>query len=487
MAIRSGSPGLKYPLPANTIAQQSAAAASAGGSASASAYGANRSYAANKMRVQADLANSAAERDFRARSQMEEQGFRARENFYDREHQAGAQIQGQEFRANQEELDRNFRAYQQQSGQNFQLNRDKAEMDFTRERDQAQFDRGKEGFEREVDAGIEADIRTGKLELPPEAQNELNKIEAGRVEAQKLDPAGQADYERQAQERTRKLIRTARPPKGPTATDAANQGTTFYDPATGKFESQMGPGRTPGRVGKDGQFQPIVDNSAQNEQQQKRREEIEKWARDKIGQPNPAKPGEFFTAEDAAKMVEDYEKNFGGQQPAPAGQQPAPEQPPPVPPPAPQNPLDVPPLPPSARGPVVLPERPGSGLGSTLRPRPGVQVLPEALPGSPGYQPQPGPQTLPQTPGAGAGIAPVPLAGANGLGSQFVPPGQKPVDLNAPPPPGPGPGTAGMGSSVQSRSGSYGEPPQGFPAGSKAIDFNTYLLPDGRIVREKGK
>lgn len=382
MAIRSGSPGLKYPLPANTIAQQSAAAASAGGSASASAYGANRSYAANKMRVQADLANSAAERDFRARSQMEEQGFRARENFYDREHQAGAQLQSQEFRAQQEELDRNFRAYQQQAGQNFQLNRDKAEMDFTRERDQAQFDREQAAFETQRDAGIEEGIRTGKLELTPEAQNELNKIEAGRVEAQKLDPAGQADYERQAQERTRKILRTARPPRGPTPDQAWNQNTVHVDaqgraypePIEGKttpYDAQTGKPRIeqPDTSKQDAEVQRWTDKKAEDLMELTDADGKPKYTPDQAFAEARKQADVWFKARNPAPA---------GQQPAPAGQQPAPEQPPPVPPPVPQNPLDVPPL----------PQTPNSGAG----------IAPRQLGGAGPYNTWAGPQQLDQMP-----------------------------------------------------------------------------------------
>lgn len=103
MAIRSGSGGLKYPLPIDPSAQQSIAAASAGGSAASSAYGANRSFAANKMRVQADLANSAADRSYRAMAQMEGQRFDAEQAYYDRENRKGAQLEAQRFDAERQD------------------------------------------------------------------------------------------------------------------------------------------------------------------------------------------------------------------------------------------------------------------------------------------------------------------------------------------------------------------------------------------------
>lgn len=103
MAIRSGSGGLKYPLP-NQQVQQAAASASAGGSASSAAYGANRRYAGQKMQIQASLANSAAERQFRAMSQLEGQQF-----------QAQSQLAAQDFRAGESQLDRDAYAERQQA------------------------------------------------------------------------------------------------------------------------------------------------------------------------------------------------------------------------------------------------------------------------------------------------------------------------------------------------------------------------------------
>lgn len=269
MAIRSGTGGLKYPLPSmyQLGVQQSAAAASSGGSASSSAYGANRSFAANKMRVQADLANSAAERDFRARSQLEGQSFRAQQEFYDREHQKGAQLEGQRFRANESQLDR----------------------DFTTQRDQVLFEQDQVAFERKRDAEIEMNIQSGNLQLPPDAQAEMDKLEAGRRDAPKIvdSPEQQAEFDRQYEARKRQILRTARPPQGPSPTERANQGRTFYNPATGGFSETMQPGSIPGRLNESGEFQPTIDttesdkrqaeeNRRQQEAEQKRREDQQK-------------------------------------------------------------------------------------------------------------------------------------------------------------------------------------------------------------------
>ena len=87
MPLRLGSAGLKYPLPnkAETQARQNAAAASAGGSASASAYSANRRYAGLKKELRYKSLEAGLDR-----------GFKAQQSFFDREHQKGSQLSRQE-------------------------------------------------------------------------------------------------------------------------------------------------------------------------------------------------------------------------------------------------------------------------------------------------------------------------------------------------------------------------------------------------------
>lgn len=89
MAIRAGSGGLKYRLPsqADNNARQSAASASAGGSASASAFGANRRYALGKRQLAHDTLQSGLDRR-----------FRAQQAYIDRENQMGSQLAAQEHR-----------------------------------------------------------------------------------------------------------------------------------------------------------------------------------------------------------------------------------------------------------------------------------------------------------------------------------------------------------------------------------------------------
>jgi hypothetical protein len=459
MALRLGTGGLKYPIPVAPDAQQSIAAASAGGSASASAYGANRSFAANKMRVQADLANSAAERDFRARSQMEEQGFRARENFYDREHQAGAQLQGQEFRANQEELDRNFAAYQRMAGENFQANQSNLDRDFERERDRAQFDR-EDAAIAEQDAQQQANIDAGIAELSPQGQKQMDAIASARAKMageQQWTPEQREEADQKWKDQERRIRRTAGKPRGPDATERANSSQTFFDPQTGKYEKEMGPGRIPGSVGQNGEFKPTVEAPDTSKEDQRRQSWIDKRADDLMKQENDdGKP--VYSPEDAARMaMQDWDKRQKGFQPGAGpggtwqGPPAAPGQTAPPPAPAPGQPGSQPAPAPGqpATHPTTAQDAPVSrevwianrkrayvergmseeeatrkatedraawrGRGADplpgQTPAPGQQAPSVPLPGKP-VGPTPTPQTLPLNPATASSAGPVPLGGS---------------------------------------------------------------------------
>lgn len=370
MAIRSGTGGLKYPLPAAPDAQQSIAAASSGGSAAASAFGANRAFAANKMRVQADLANSAADRNYRAQAQIAGQNFEAQQNYYDRENRKGAQLEAQRFDAERQEAMFGQQKELQQAGQQFSASQAELERGFTTERDKARFEQDQAAYERDVDADVQARIRSGELELSPEAQMRLQKIEADRaaLAAQNnLTPEQKAEFEAKAQQQERELIRTARAPRTPTASEQANSRQTFYDPQTGKYETEMQPGRIPGSVGKDGQFQPTVDNSKQQQDQQKQTEDLYKDAQTIAGETN-AEGAPVYKDFDAA-LEEARRRRASAGLPVPGQQQPgAPstgQQPPPNQPPAPQ------------------PTGPSSaGMGDSVRQRSGSDI-----PGAAGITP----------------------------------------------------------------------------------------------------
>lgn len=342
MAIRSGTGGLKYPLP-NNQQQAAIAAASAGGSASASAYGANRQYAGTKMRVQADILNSERDRQFRAQSQLQEQGFRAEQAYFDREHQKGAQLEGQAFRSGESQLDRQLSTQQhdarlqqqremQWQDQYFREEQNRLDRDFTTERDKARFQQDQAAFEGKVDAGIEEDIRAGKLELTPEQQAELQKLEEGKAKAKDLDPAQQAEFQSQYEAKRRQILRSARPAAGPSATAVATKRTTYYDPQTGTFADQMGPGRVPGTVNEKGAFEPIAAGPDTSKQDAERQRWVDKKADallkhgDETGKP--LTPDQAF-----AKARQESEAYFRARNPQPQPvpgqpQSPAPGQPP---------------------------------------------------------------------------------------------------------------------------------------------------------------
>jgi hypothetical protein len=480
MAIRSGTGGLKYPLPSQYQigAQMSAAAASSGGSAAASTFGANRSFAANKMRVQADLANSAAERQFRAMSQMEEQGFRAQQEFYDREHSKGSQLEAQGFRAQESQLDR----------------------DFTTQRDTANFERETAEYERRIDAQAEADIRSGKRVLSPKAQEQLRQLEDAESDAKGMDAQQQADWAAQKAAKRRQIIRGATEPVGPTADEEFNKGTIYLDndpqsPTYGKAFPDPGPpgsNRVAGR-GSDKGFVPSVDTSAQDKQQQeqqkkqqeadqKLKEDIYKAAQERV------KDAKGLNVETTYDFQQAYDEELKERRMAGA---PTPEQ-------APAAPGGIPwqgPLQPGQQAPGQSPAAPQTGTAQTAQPsavpprqygptdyqpwagsgNPGaprqppivdvtlgsgnvfnpnapqqqlpVSRQPDVLPANPGYQAPTGPatKTLPQTPDSGKGIVATPVGGQ-----------QAPV-------------------------------PSGFPAGTQTIAPDVYLHPDGRIFRRTGK
>jgi hypothetical protein len=396
MAIRSGTGGLKYPLPANTDIQASIAAASSGGSAAASSYGANRQFAANKMRVQADLANSAAERQFRAMSQLEGQQFRAQQEFYDREHQKGAQLQSQEFRAGEAELDRNFAAYQRMQGQAYQSNQAQLDRDFTTQRDQAQFDRGQTAQQQQIadqDAQIEAEIQAGTRELTPQAQQQIDTIAADRAKMAgdpQFTDAQREEAEKEFQQRERRIRRTAGAPRGPNSTQGFNAGTTYVDEETG--QAYPTPDAVPGKklVPYSAQDRkPLVeppDTSKQDAANEKQNAALETRARalmketvdDDTGEPTLT-PSQAMNAAIEEQKQFDMERNRGAHPPM---------------------------LPPAAPG-TQQPGQPAPGQVPPP-PAPGQTAPPTPLPGKP-VGPTPTPTPLPQQPNAPA-QAPVPLA-----------------------------------------------------------------------------
>lgn len=308
MAIRSGTGSLKYPLlnQAQIVAQQSAAAASAGGSASASAYGANRAFAANKMRVQADLANSAAERQYNAYQQDQNRGF---QNYQQEENRNFTAIQNQnQINAYADRQQAGFdQAKELQQGyQQFTAGQEQKSQDFQSGRDQTQFDQNT--------AAIEAQIQAGRMQLNPAAQDKLNKLEADRATIESdgtFTNAQVNEFMQQYRIKKAGVVSTATPTATPA--DMANSGTTYRDdnpdsPTFGKHFSDMAPGRTPGTLGDKG-FTPNIDNSKQQENAAKSEQQTAESLRkeqdaidgltDKFMQRTNPETGKFFTPDEA--------------------------------------------------------------------------------------------------------------------------------------------------------------------------------------------
>ena len=212
MAIRAGSGGLKYAPPnqAEITARQSAAAASAGGSASASAYGANRRYAGLKKSLQHDAQQSYLDRGFKAQQSGLDRGFRAQQDQNSMRFRADAQLEGQKFSAGQQTL------------------REKAATTAADVRN----DRSQLDFDRDIDAGIEDDIRSGKLERPKELKDLDSGYAASKTDPKWEDPQWRADIEDQYKARRRKLLRGARRSEAPTRDDILRKALgPDYDPS----------------------------------------------------------------------------------------------------------------------------------------------------------------------------------------------------------------------------------------------------------------
>jgi hypothetical protein len=461
MAIRSGSGGLKYPLPnqAQLVAQQSAAAASAGGSAAASTFGANRAFAANKMRVQADLANSAADRQYRAMAQLEGQNFEAQQNFYDRENRKGAQLEAQRFDAERQDKLFGQQTQMQQAGQQFNREMQWQDQYYQTERDRQGFERDQTVRQQQIDeqdAQIEEDINAGMLELTPAAQRRLLELEAADAEAA-IDPTMSdeqyKDFQRQQQEQIRRIRRTAGKPKGPRGAAAFNQDTVLVDEATGTAydnadEAPPGAKLVPHNAQ---DRKPLVDNSAQQQDQQKQTEDLYKDAQKLYEEENES--GKVYPTFDAALEAARKNRAAAGL-PVPGQQQPG------------GQPAPAPELPPPDPGKGFFGNDPPRAADGTKIPTPPGQQ-PQVYNSAPGQQPPPVP-----LPGKPVGPTPTPQP----LPSSPTDPAQGPVPL---------------GDSARQRSGSdipgaAGITPDAFTKGWGSLPAGGVMYgPDGKLYTKK--
>lgn len=408
MAIKSGSPGLKYPITnyAQIAAQQSDAAAAAGGSASASAYGANRSFAANKMRVAADLYNSQQDRLAQAYQADQQRGFSAYQADQDRGFRAQSQLEAQGFQAGQNALQRQQAIDLQKNYQTFQQQQAQQGLENQQGQNQGNFDL--------QTAATEANIKAGRLQLPAAAQAELDKLEASRVEADQLDNKQLAEFEQQYRAKKAGLLALATPTQ-------TNQ--ERFDQSIVTRNGQEG------QLDQNGRFIPIPPNPQQDAQQkaqqqaseaeqkraQAQAESDKKIYHDLMQQRDKETGQPLYTDETARAQIDRANKAYGTQ---PIGPSPG-------------------------VGPAPTGYQPGVTTG----------------PNQPPPVPQPPPETEPLLPNGQRMNA----AADSGTPSVYpTAPGQQPLPVT---------GTVPL--------------PPGMPAGSRAIDSDNILLPDGTIIRRR--
>lgn len=267
MAIRAGSGQLKYPVAsrAQLQAQQNAASASAGGSASSSAFGANRRFAGLKRSIasqeqqnflqrQFDAGESALQRqsaqslqDQRLKSnaelQADRQAFDAEQNVLNQEFTAGQNTLSRGFTAEQNQLSRDFTAGQNLENRNFQRDENRTNRQFTADENDLRYERQIELSERQLYTEISQGLRDGTLVLDPEDMRELKSLESGISEKymKNLSPEQRQQAMQLVEEGKRRVFRKAKRP--PSNEAELNRTTSFYDEITGKFYPDNAPGR----------------------------------------------------------------------------------------------------------------------------------------------------------------------------------------------------------------------------------------------------
>jgi len=256
MAIRAGSGGLKYPVAsrAQLQARQNAASAGAGGSASSAAFGANRRFAGLKRQIASREQQNEIDRGFTAgQNALQRQNSLNIQNLI-----SERQNDQQEFTAEQAVLNKAFQQTQaetlfnrQQQLADTRFKRDVQLDDTQFKRDtqltQNKFDLDVELKRLQQDLQVQRGIQTGALELSPDAEREMKKLEVARSKLPELDGPQQAEALQKIEEKERRIRQTARAPQGAAR---INRGTVHVDtdensPTRGTAFNKPGPGRTP--------------------------------------------------------------------------------------------------------------------------------------------------------------------------------------------------------------------------------------------------
>ena len=233
MPLRLGSAGLKYPLPnkAETQARQNAAAASAGGSASASAYSANRRYAGLKKELRYKSLEAGLDR-----------GFKAQQSFFDREHQKGSQLSRQEAQDALQEKRITSQEGIAKAGREATKARQTQRHKYGTDTDKLKRDQDREDIERRIDADIEDRLRRGDLVLTPSQSAKLAELEQEKEDGEFLhsNPEMQAEGTRKYKARRRAILRGHQQSMEPTAVDLARKRTLYRNPQTGELSNTDG-------------------------------------------------------------------------------------------------------------------------------------------------------------------------------------------------------------------------------------------------------
>ena len=265
--------------------------------------------------------------------QQQAQNFQAGQNAADRSQRTGLALLGMEQQAQQAQMDRNFRAGQQFDALSFQgaqadLNRtfrageQGQEFKFREGQQDKEFKfRGDQATQQDQflhDENVMMGLRRGELELPPAVQSQLQKLDAGLVDAMKLGPEQQQEFRRKYDSEKSALLRMAQPK---TQSPAAEWGrdTVYVDPQ-GKGFDQPGDGRTPynSRTGKP-VFEPKEDDLAKNRNDavMKRYEKL-LTEQDENGKPLYSDENKALQAaiDQQDKIERGRQRLLGGQQPA---------------------------------------------------------------------------------------------------------------------------------------------------------------------------
>ena len=151
------------------------------------------------------------QQNFQSRQLSQQQGFVAGQAFLDRKYRT--ELQKAQF--GEAKTERDFRAGQQKTAQDFQAGQQKGVL---------QARAGESALDREQRALLEKQrnefvndqntltgLRRCELELPQAAQKRLDQLEAGRVDAMKLAPAEQQEFQTKYEAEKRQLLRLSRP------------------------------------------------------------------------------------------------------------------------------------------------------------------------------------------------------------------------------------------------------------------------------------